>query len=40
MATYAVDNASNRAVISLAQSMVKGQSGEIIELQKVLDSLS
>ena len=40
MATYAVDNASNRAVISLAESMIKGQSGEIIELQKVLDSLS
>ena len=40
MATYAVDHASNRAVINLAQSMIKGQSGEIIELQKVLDSLS
>lgn len=40
MATYAVDHASNRDVIKLAQSIIKGQSGEIVELQKILDSLS
>jgi len=39
MANYAIENASNRDVINMAKSMVKGQQAEVDELQKVIDSL-
>jgi len=39
MAEYAVDNADNDAVRSLAESMITGQSAEIAELRAVLESL-
>ena len=39
MANYAIKNASNRDVINMAKSMVKGQQAEVDELQKVIDSL-
>ncbi|MCE2763655.1 MAG: DUF305 domain-containing protein [Ilumatobacteraceae bacterium] len=40
MAEYAVDRADNSAVRSFAQSMIRGQSAEITELQTVVDELS
>lgn len=40
MAEYAVDRADNSAVRSFAQSMIRGQSAEITELQTVIDELS
>ena len=40
MAQYAIDNASNTDVKNMAISMVKGQAGEVEELQGVLTSLS
>ena len=40
MAEYAVDRADNSAVRSFAQSMIRGQSAEITELQTVFDELS
>ena len=40
MAEYAVDRADDSAVRSFAQSMIRGQSAEIIELQTVVDELS
>lgn len=40
MAEYAVDNAENDAVRSFAQSMIRGQSAEIAELQAVADELA
>mgnify|MGYP003333586210 FL=1 len=39
MAEFAVKNAANDDVRSMAQSMITGQSAEITELQNVLDSL-
>lgn len=39
MAEFAVENAENDAVRSMARSMITGQSAEISEMQKVLDSL-
>lgn len=39
MANYAIKNASNRDVINMAKSMIKGQQAEVSELQKVMDSL-
>ena len=40
MAEYAVDNAENDAVRSFAESMIRGQSAEITELQAVADELA
>ena len=40
MAEYAVYRADNSAVRSFAQSMIRGQSAEITELQTVVDELS
>ena len=40
MAEYAKDNAANDAVRSFAESMIRGQSAEITELQAVADELS
>ncbi len=40
MAEYAVDRADNSAVRSFAQSMIRGQSAEIAELQAVADELA
>lgn len=40
MAEYAADRADNSAVRSFAQSMIRGQSAEITELQTVVDELS
>ena len=40
MANYAIENATNRDVINMAKSMVKGQQAEVDELQKVIDSLN
>jgi uncharacterized protein (DUF305 family) len=39
MAEFAVENAENDAVRSMARSMITGQSAEITEMQNVLDSL-
>ena len=39
MAEFAVENAANDDVRSMAQSMITGQSAEITEMQNVLDSL-
>lgn len=39
MANYAIKNASNRDVVNMAKSMIKGQQAEVSELQKVMDSL-
>ena len=40
MANYAIENAANQDVISMAKSMIKGQQAEVDELQQVLDSLT
>jgi uncharacterized protein (DUF305 family) len=40
MAQYALENAENDAVRSFAQSMIRGQSAEIAELQAVADELA
>jgi uncharacterized protein (DUF305 family) len=40
MAQYALENADNEAVRSFAQSMIRGQSAEIAELQAVADELA
>lgn len=39
MANYAIKNASNRDVVNMAKSMIKGQQAEVSELQKVMNSL-
>ncbi len=39
MAEYARDNAANAAVRSFAESMIRGQTAEITEMQAVLDEL-
>ena len=39
MAEYAIENASNADVVSMAKSMIKGQQAEVSELQAVVDSL-
>ena len=40
MAEYVIENGSNKDVISMAKSMIKGQQAEVNELQAVLDSLA
>ena len=39
MANYAIEHASNKDVINLAKSMIKGQQAEVGELQAIVDSL-
>ena len=39
MANYAIEHASNKDVINMAKSMIKGQQAEVGELQAILDSL-
>lgn len=40
MAQYAIEHGSNKDVISMAKSMIKGQQAEVNELQEVLNSLA
>ena len=39
MANYAIEHASNKDVINMAKSMIKGQQAEVGELQAILDLL-
>ena len=39
MANYAIEHASNKDVINMAKSMIKGQQAEVGELQAIVDSL-
>ncbi len=39
MAQYVIEHGSNKDVISMAKSMIKGQQAEVNELQAILDSL-
>ena len=39
MANYAIEHASNKDVINIAKSMIKGQQAEVGELQAIVDSL-
>ena len=39
MANYAIEHASNKDVINMAKSMIKGQQAEVGELQAILNSL-
>ena len=39
MANYAIEHASNKDVINIAKSMIKGQQAEVGELQAILDLL-